>query len=175
MGSLYAWSDRFPEAGPRPESYDGPWFTGLRPGAGDPELRLVEERLGRVLPPTYRDFLRFSDGWDFGPEENVLGSAEVGWLRDLEPELARIWGPQEGDQVPSVPDDLYFDYGPEQNGFVRGEYVPHTLLVGHHDDGVYLLNPEVVTPEGEWEAWYLAPWLPGAVRARSFWELMQEW
>ena len=37
---------------------------------------------------------------------------------------------------------------------------------------MYLLNPMVVTPEGEWEAWMFAHWLPGARRYRSFWELM---
>lgn len=27
---------------------------------------------------------------------------------------------------------------------------------------------------GEWEAWYLAHWLPGAVRYPSFWHLMND-
>jgi hypothetical protein len=27
---------------------------------------------------------------------------------------------------------------------------------------------------GEWEAWYFAPWMPGANRYRSFWDLMDE-
>ena len=27
-------------------------------------------------------------------------------------------------------------------------------------------------PEGEWEARYVASWMPGARRYRSFWELM---
>ncbi|HEY3110361.1 MAG TPA: hypothetical protein VGL23_16490 [Chloroflexota bacterium] len=31
----------------------------------------------------------------------------------------------------------------------------------------------MVTPEGEWEAWFFANWYPGASRYRSFWELMQ--
>jgi hypothetical protein len=39
---------------------------------------------------------------------------------------------------------------------------------------VLLLNPEVVTPDGEWEAWYYASWRPGASRYRSFAELMIE-
>lgn len=39
--------------------------------------------------------------------------------------------------------------------------------------GLYLLNPRIVTAEGEWEAWFFAHWLPGANRYRSFWELMQ--
>jgi hypothetical protein len=31
----------------------------------------------------------------------------------------------------------------------------------------------VVTPDGEWEAWFFANWLPGANRYRSFWEMLQ--
>jgi hypothetical protein len=41
------------------------------------------------------------------------------------------------------------------------------------DSAICLLNPQVVTPEGDWEAWFFANWLPGANRYRSFWELMQ--
>ncbi|WP_202638062.1 hypothetical protein [Bailinhaonella thermotolerans] len=48
-----------------------------------------------------------------------------------------------------------------------------TLLVGSYDDeGSILLNPHVVTPEGEWEAWYIAAWMAGAARYRSFWDLV---
>ncbi|WP_326765011.1 hypothetical protein OG978_10920 [Streptomyces sp. NBC_01591] len=39
---------------------------------------------------------------------------------------------------------------------------------------VHLLNPRVITPDGEWEAWYLAHWLPGAVRYRTSWDLMKD-
>jgi hypothetical protein len=41
------------------------------------------------------------------------------------------------------------------------------------DSAILLLNPEVVTPDGEWEAWDFANWHPGAVRYRSFWDMMQ--
>jgi hypothetical protein len=41
------------------------------------------------------------------------------------------------------------------------------------DAAILLLNPEVVSDEGEWEAWFFASWLPGAGRFRSFEELMR--
>lgn len=41
------------------------------------------------------------------------------------------------------------------------------------DAAIYVLNPQIVTPEGEWEAWLFADWLPGAARYRSFQDLMQ--
>lgn len=39
---------------------------------------------------------------------------------------------------------------------------------------ILLLNPQVITSEGEWEAWFFSNWGPGADRYPSFWELMQE-
>jgi hypothetical protein len=44
----------------------------------------------------------------------------------------------------------------------------------YNDATDYVLNPEVVTPEGEWEAWVMNWWKPSEVRRyRSFWDLMQ--
>ncbi|GAA3069341.1 hypothetical protein GCM10017600_22580 [Streptosporangium carneum] len=130
--------------------------------------------MGLDLPPSYRQFLLFADGWGAEDDEACIRSvATVGWLRDLEPRLAEAFRP-DGETPRSVPDDLYFVYGKEQDCIdLREEYVPDTLLVGHWNDGVTLLNPHVKTPEGEWEAWFLAPWLPGANRYVSFWELMK--
>ncbi|MEV4569458.1 hypothetical protein AB0K12_37330 [Nonomuraea sp. NPDC049419] len=54
------------------------------------------------------------------------------------------------------------------------EHLPDLLLVGHWDEGWVLLNPRVRTAEGEWEAWFHAPWLPGANRYRTFLELMED-
>jgi hypothetical protein len=41
------------------------------------------------------------------------------------------------------------------------------------DSAVCLLNPQAITRDGEWEAWFFANWLPGARRYRSFEELMR--
>lgn len=178
MSAPYAWSDLFPAAdlvteGPdRPGGDPGGYL--LRPPASESEIRRLEERLGLGLPPSYRQFLLHADGWGTDEDEYCIRSvATIGWLRDLEPWMAEGWGP-DGETPRSVPDDLYFVYGEEQDCIhLREEYVPDTLLVGHWDQGVALLNPHVKTPEGEWEAWFLAPWLPGANRYRSFWDLME--
>jgi hypothetical protein len=37
---------------------------------------------------------------------------------------------------------------------------------------MYLLNPEVVGADGEWEAFFFAHWVPGVRRFPSFWALM---
>jgi hypothetical protein len=41
------------------------------------------------------------------------------------------------------------------------------------DVAIYLLNPLVVRPDGEWQAIFMASWLPGARRYPSFWDMMQ--
>jgi len=41
------------------------------------------------------------------------------------------------------------------------------------DSAVYLLNPQVISADGEWEAWFFANWLPRAHRYRSFQEMME--
>lgn len=52
-------------------------------------------------------------------------------------------------------------------------YLSTAIQISEVDDGVLLLNPAIVTPEGEWEAWFFANWLPGALRSPSFFELIQ--
>jgi len=49
------------------------------------------------------------------------------------------------------------------------KHLAHTLCISEvGDSAVLLLNPMVVWPDGEWEAWLFANWLPGATRYRSF-------
>ncbi|GAA0822316.1 hypothetical protein GCM10009525_10490 [Streptosporangium amethystogenes subsp. fukuiense] len=127
------------------------------------------------LPPSYRRFLLFANGWGSDDDCCLLRVEEVGWLRDVDPSIAESWSAPKQENSWSVPDELYFVYGQEQDSIhYRGEYVPDTLLIGYWDDGVALLNPHVRTAEGEWEAWYLAPWLAGANRYRSFWDLAMD-
>jgi hypothetical protein len=80
-----------------------------------------------------------------------------------------------GDGRP-VADADYFVYGDEQDaGSIRPEYVDGALQIGDSDDnGIYLLNPKIVAPDGEWEAWHLAPFYPGASRFRSFAEMIRQ-
>lgn len=54
---------------------------GLRPnpGASKAALAAVERRIGRALPPTYREFLRKHDGWPrFYDGATLLGTASLG-------------------------------------------------------------------------------------------------
>ncbi|MCX5384133.1 SMI1/KNR4 family protein [Streptomyces sp. NBC_00083] len=151
------------------------WLGGE--GATPEVLRALEQRLGTVLPPSYRQFLLTSDGWLSTTHDidRLLPAEEVGWTRDLDPELVDLWTEGRDDPSFDVSDDDYFRYGEGQDpALLRPAYLRHTLTISHTPDAtdVYLLNPRVVTADGEWEAWHLAHWLPGAVRHQSFWALM---
>ncbi|MEV6744517.1 SMI1/KNR4 family protein [Streptomyces sp. NPDC051080] len=146
-------------------------------GATPQELAALEARLGTVLPPSYREFLRTSDGWldTTSGIRRLLPVREIGWVRDLDPELIEGW--TGGGEPDDVPDEQYFVHGDEQEPWtIRTEYLNDLLKISHTPGAldVYLLNPRVVTPDGEWEAWYFAHWLPGAVRHRSFRDLMHD-
>jgi hypothetical protein len=51
------------------------------PSAPESAIMVSELRLGRKLPPSYREFLAFSDGWtSFFNGASLLGTAEIGRL-----------------------------------------------------------------------------------------------
>ena len=123
-------------------------------GATEAQLAAAEERLGVRLPPSYRSFLAAHDGVEsLGlPELRIRQVEEVRWLRDEDPELIEIWLETGG----AEPD------------------LAETLAVSDDaDGGRALLNPRVVGTEGEWEAWFFAPWVPGAEVHPSFAALVE--
>ncbi len=74
-----------------------------------------------------------------------------------------------------VSDNEYFIYGENQDcSKLRTEYLRTALEISDKgESSIYLLNPQIVTESGEWEAWFFGDWLPGADRYRSFQEMMQ--
>lgn len=71
----------------------------------------------------------------------------------------------------------YFVYGEEQDCvYLRREYLQTALEINSDsgDGDIYLLNPQIITADGEWEAWHFGNKLPGAIRYRSFYEMMQQ-
>jgi hypothetical protein len=183
---LQRWSDEWLDpvaheqerAEPFAEDVRGARWLGAAGATGE-EVKALEDRLGTALPMSYRQFLLTSNGWLNTTHgiDRILAAEEVGWARDLDSGLVTGWTGECGAAHVRVGDDQYFVYGEDQDPVsVRAEYLPYTLKISHTLEAtdVYLLNPCVVTPDGEWEAWYLAHWLPGAVRYRSFWDLMND-
>lgn len=141
------------------------------PGASEAEVVKLEKRLATHLPPSYRAFLKASNGWRFPSISifDLLPAAKVAWFREQNQDWIDAYvGPSA--ELPPISDKEYFVYGAKQDcGKFRTEYLQTALQVSDVGDGaVVLLNPMVVTPEGEWETWFFANWLPGAFRYRSF-------
>lgn len=173
-----------------PEVIESGWLG--YPGATENQLAQVEAQLRMTLPPTYREFLKVSNGWrqttSFIPKlwstEGIAPFAARHWVWieaftvkhesarssfNLAHDLDEIWIPS------SVSDAEYFIYGEEQDcSQLRLEYLKTAIEISDVDQAaIYLLNPQVVNEEGEWEAWFFADWLPGADRYRSFQEMME--
>lgn len=181
---LERWSRELLAAGEEPELApdirDSGWL-GF-PGATEEQLAAAEARLGATLPPSYRGFLRTSNGWRGTGTfiRRVWSTHDIEWFRVRNRRwinaYARPLGPFTGLlRGRAIPDEEYFVYGDAQDSArFRTEYLDSALEVSDiGDSAIDLLNPKVVTPDGEWEAWFFGNWLPGATRYRSFAELMQ--
>lgn len=149
------------------------------PGASDARIANAEARLGTTFPPSYKEFLKVTNGWvqlGFDAETTKLWSTEeIGWYRDKHTDSMNAWLSARGSFNIQVPNDRYFVYGEAQDPVnMRDEYLKTALEISDAvDSAVYLLNPQVVTPDGEWEAWFFGTELPGATRYRSFREMME--
>lgn len=91
------------------------------------------------------------------------------------PGLGRSLYPADGgNRIASPRGKDYFAYGQEDSGHFDVKHLAHTLCISDEgDEAVLLLNPMVVWPDGEWETWFFANWLPGATRYRSFADWMR--
>jgi len=162
------------------------------PGATEDQIAQVEMRLRISLPPSYREFLKVSNGWlQTTPFiYRIWAIEEVDWFRNrhqswiesftenhfnthrdcpIEHRLNGSLGSLE------IPDSEYYIYGEEQDcSKIRLGYLNSALEISEKgESSIYLLNPEVITGHGEWEAWFFGDWLPGADRYRSFQEMME--
>ena len=156
-----------------PEQSDAAVAAGWlgRPGADPARLLALEERLGRPLPPSYRAFLELTDGFGrispfierLRPADEVAPFADEneGWIEAF----ARF--------PVDVSEAAHAEFEDGAAHF-RWQHLRSCVQVSDvGDSAVILLNPEVVI-DGEWEAWFLASWLPGARRYRSFAALLRE-
>jgi hypothetical protein len=136
----------------------------------------LEQRLLCKLPLSYRNFLATSNG--FGPISSFIydlcSTTEVCWLVDKEPELVEMWEEISLLDDPKLADHPYLLYdGNQFEGTLRPGHMRQCLMILHCGDAGFLaLNPAQQQNE-EWEAWHFANWHPGAIRYRSFAELMQ--
>lgn len=140
------------------------------PGATEQQLAQAEAHLGAPLPPSYRDFLRVTNGWRCtGPFiRRMWSTEEIEWFSVRHQDWIEAYA------------DAFEAYADTDEPDTAGEnyWDPAHLYAALEisdmgDDAIYLLNPRVVTANGEWEAWLFANWIPGAHTYPSFLALMQ--
>ncbi len=145
------------------------------PGATEAEITAAEKRLGKTLPPSYREFLKVSNGWrQTGHFINDLWTVDrIDWHRILNPQNIRIWQADDY-EIDNDPDPWQRRGGYHISEVVDFRPLAHALQISDWgDEEILLLNPDAVSADGEWEAWFHAGWIPGAYRFPSFRELTQ--
>jgi hypothetical protein len=145
----------------RPEVIETGW-VGF-PGATDEQIDAAEWRLGVYLPPSYREFLKVSNGWP------LMGNPFTGGLLPVDeierfPVRNQTWL----DAIKSLPlnPDVDVVYPVSNEAFEAAIEICETR------QGTLLLNPTVLDADGEMEAWFFEAEM-GVERHGSFWALMQ--
>lgn len=145
------------------------------PGASEEQIVAAETRLGKTLPPSYRNFLKVTNGWRYYPGILELRSVEkIDWFCVENQEWIDIW---HGDCPEYASDEDYFNY--EYNWWrwaqpMRTKYLQTALQISDDEDSeVVLLNPKIIHNH-EWEAWLFSCHVPGIKRYRSFAEMLQK-
>lgn len=140
------------------EVIESVWFG--YPGATEEQIREAETRLNVNFPLSYREFLKVSNGLRSLVEDEVYGinfycTEEVTWLATYEQEIIDLFTQE--DEIP-VSDEEYFVYGESHNPYTyRSEYFQNLLDVGgsiYTYNYYFSLNPQIVSDDGEWEAWW---------------------
>lgn len=160
------WADSLPEDETRSEDDEAArqarWL-GLPP-ASEERIAALEERLGRRMPPSYREFLRVSDGWRHagGFVWLLAGTTDARWHEDASG-LAEMYE-----------EYLDEDAGPEEQW--EADLWRRGLQLDVESDITHvLLDPEDVDEDGEWAAYTWASWRAAPPeRHASFRAFMQD-
>jgi len=75
-----------------------------------------------------------------------------------------------------ISDEVYLDYEtPAHNVAERFKYYGDSLLISEASESeLILLNPFVVSADGEWETIFSAHWIPGNERFRTFGDYLEK-
>ncbi|MGW1410692.1 SMI1/KNR4 family protein [Streptomyces sp. NPDC002403] len=149
LGWSEEWSDSLPDdetQSERDEAARRARWLGFPP-ASEERIAAMEERLGRRMPPSYREFLRVSDGWQHagGFVRLLAGTTDARWHNN-ESGLADVFEEY-------LDDDAGPDERREADIWRRGLQLDVESDITH-----VLLDPEDVDEEGEWAVYTWASW-----------------
>ena len=149
------------------------WLGNI--GASEKEIQFSEKRLGIKFPPSYRNFLRVTNGWEGWNLSEIGGlysSKEVVRFSEFHQDFidSMMRDEEKYPYIVELDDRKYFSYGPDQYAY-RARHLQQCLLINDYDKGDsahILLNPNVIHNE-EWEAWAI---FEGGVKRWISFELM---
>ncbi|KKD05649.1 SMI1/KNR4 family protein [Streptomyces sp. WM6386] len=131
------------------EDEDGGQTAGpSRPGADEAVIGAAEERLGRRLPASYREFLAVSDGWHVDQTAGVYqlgGAADIDWFRDPY------------DMTPLYEENLG-DNPRKEDVLLAGMWRRALRLETDSDMSNALLDPGDTDEDGEWALYVYQGW-----------------
>lgn len=139
-----------------------PW--PLKPPATVQMVDALEERLGVSLPPSYREFLLFSNGTseldadEFATIPHLSPCGQVGWLPDVDPFLLELTADlreeyQDHEEHQGHEPATTTPWG-DPDSMPCDACLPKTLVIGQGPDSqLVLLDPTMVDDAGEWECW----------------------
>ncbi|MER5716479.1 SMI1/KNR4 family protein [Streptomyces sp. NPDC002132] len=119
-----------------------------RPGADEAAITAAEERLGRRLPPSYREFLAVSDGWRVNETAGVYrlgGVTDVDWFQDPHG-MAPLYQQELGDDPR------------EEDVLLAGMWRRALRLETDSDMSNALLDPGDSDEDGEWALYVHKGW-----------------
>ncbi|GAA2287074.1 SMI1/KNR4 family protein [Streptomyces atrovirens] len=142
------WADSLPDSARDEENEAARQARWLGfPPASEERITAMEKRLGRRMPPSYREFLKVSDGWRHagGFVSLLAGTADARW-HDDESGLAVMFE-----------EYLDEDAGPEERR--EADLWRRGLQLDVESDVTYvLMDPEDVDEDGEWAVYTWASW-----------------
>lgn len=119
-----------------------------RPAADEAAIAAAEERLGRRLPPSYREFLAVSNGWHVDQTAGVYqlgGAADIDWFQDP------------FDMTPLYEENLG-DNSREEDILLAGMWQRALRLETDSDMSYALLDPGDSDQDGEWALYLYKGW-----------------
>ncbi|MFC9843830.1 SMI1/KNR4 family protein [Streptomyces sp. NPDC060223] len=160
------WADSLPEGetgGQEGEAARQARWLGFPP-ASEERIAAMEERLGRRTPPSYREFLKVSDGWRHagGFVSLLAGTKEAHWHNN-ESGLADMFE-----------EYLDEDAGPQERR--EADIWRRGLQLDVESDMTHvLLDPEDVDEDGEWAVYTWSSWRAAPPeRHANFLEFMRD-
>ncbi|MEU6949061.1 SMI1/KNR4 family protein [Streptomyces sp. NPDC046316] len=123
-------------------------LSPARPGADEEAIAAAEERLGRRLPPSYREFLAVSDGWHVDQPAGIYqlgGAADIDWF---------------GDPFGMTPmyEESLGDDPREEDVLMAGMWRRALRLETDSDMSNALLDPGDTDQDGEWALYVYKGW-----------------